>query len=394
MLNPSSNLPAPDSVALAHSNKLLQLIKQEILQQNGVISFARFMELALYASGLGYYSAGAQKFGKSGDFVTAPEISPLFSRCVARQCQQVLAELTDGNILEFGAGSGVMAAEILLELERLACLPTCYFILEISADLQQRQQQTIQKLAPHLFERVVWLAALPDKPWQGVILANEVLDAMPVQRFALENNNIWELGVAWENEQLVTRRIKPLNPALLPTVLDLRKDVLGEAINYISEVNLTLDAWLRSVSEKLQKGLILLLDYGFPSSEYYHPDRNMGTLMCHYRHYAHGDPFWLPGLQDITAHVDFTAVAETAFALGLSISGYATQAAFLLSSGLLKLAETSAEQNLMTQIKISQQIQKLTAPHEMGELFKVIALTKAIELPLLGFALQDLRSRL
>jgi len=394
MLHSSSNLPVPAAAALAHSHKLLQLIQQEILQQKGVISFARFMELALYAPGLGYYSAGAQKFGAAGDFVTAPEISPLFAHCLARQCQQVLAELNGGDILEFGAGSGALAIEILLELERLHCLPAHYFILEVSADLQQRQRQNLQQRIPHLFERVSWLATLPAKPLQGVILANEVIDAMPVHRFILENNAIKELGVAWENEQLIVRKIAPLNPALSSAVLQLQKEVLDKVTNYSSEINLLLPGWLQSMSEKLQRGLILLIDYGFSRNEFYHPDRNQGTLMCHYRHYAHSDPFWLPGLQDITAHVDFTAAAEAGHAAGLTVSGYATQAAFLLSCGLLTLEASLVQHNLVEQLRLSQQIQKLTAPHEMGELFKVLALTKALAQPLLGFTLQDFRKRL
>jgi SAM-dependent MidA family methyltransferase len=394
MYNHTDNLPAPDANALAHSNQLLQLIKQEIAQQKGVISFARFMELALYAPGLGYYSAGGQKFGAMGDFVTAPEISPLFARCLACQCQQVLAEVQGGDILEFGAGSGVMAADLLLELERLNCLPAHYFILEVSADLQKRQQEKLQQSIPHLFKRVVWLTSLPATPLRGIILANEVLDAMPVHRFVLENKQIKEIGVAWEDERLVDKQMESVTPPLLMAVAKLQQEVLSEVSYYSSEINLLLPGWLQSVSTILQQGLVLLIDYGFVSAEFYHPERYMGTLMCHYRHQGHTDPFWLPGLQDITAHVDFTAVAEAAHAAGFAISGYTSQAAFLLDCGLLMLAEKSVGQNLTNQLRLSQQIQKLTAPHEMGELFKVLALTKNFAQPLLGFSLQDLRRRL
>ncbi len=391
MLQNPIQLPVPDNIALAHSNKLLQFIKQEIQQQNGAISFARFMELALYAPGLGYYSAGAQKLGGAGDFVTAPEISPLFARCIARQCEQVLATLKGGDILELGAGSGRMAADILLELEHLKALPAHYFILEVSADLRQRQQQLLQQLIPHLYTRIHWLSALPVKPLQGVIVANEVLDAMPVQHFRVENNVIAELGVAWENEQLTLKKLADIDPVLLQAVARLRDESFKETLSYQSEINLLLPGWLQSLSDCLATGLLLLIDYGFPQAEYYHPDRCMGTLMCHYRHYAHTDPFWLPGLQDITAHVDFTAVAEAAHTAGLTVNGYATQAAFLLSCGLLTLAQTTER---IEQLKLSQQAQKLTAPHEMGELFKVLALTREFEQPLLGFVLQNQRARL
>ncbi len=392
MLENLSQLPAPAKEALNHSNKLLGLIKQEILQQNNVISFARYMELALYAPGLGYYSAGSQKFGKQGDFVTAPEISPLFSRCLARQCQQVLELLEGGDILEVGAGSGVMAADLLLELERLACLPQQYFILEVSAELQQRQQQNLQQLIPHLYNRIHWLSAWPVKPLQGVILANEVLDAMPVHLFALENDDMWELGVAWRDEKLVLEKMVLSDLVFSRSVSQLRTDILSEVSYYQSELNLWLYSWLSSLNKILAKGLILLIDYGFARAEYYHPDRSMGTLMCHYRHYAHSDPFWLPGLQDITAHVDFTAVAEAGYEAGLQVSGYTSQAAFLLACGLLTLA--ASNKPLVEQLQTSQQIQKLTASHEMGELFKLIALTKEFEQPLIGFSLQDWRIRL
>jgi SAM-dependent MidA family methyltransferase len=395
MLNLPRGLPEPDPIAKAHSQKLLQLIRNEINAADGLLSFARYMQLALYAPGLGYYSAGSHKLGEGGDFVTAPEISPLFARCIARQCQQILTLLPDSSILEFGAGSGIMAAEILVELERQNCLPQHYFILEISADLRQRQQQTLKAAIPHLFSRVVWLTELPATPITGIILANEVLDAMPVQRFCLDQNHIQEFYVSWEQDNLIWRKAAPSSALLTQQIQALQTGVLKNTTHYESEMNLLLPAWLKSLKTCLKQGLILLIDYGFPAHEYYHPDRVMGTLMCHYRQHARADPLCLPGLQDITAHVHFTAIAESAVAAGLTVAGYTTQAAFLLACGLLDFASADSDPTVKQQLALRQQIQKLTSPHEMGELFKVIALTYDMDdSPLIGFSLQDQRGRL
>lgn len=402
MINFPKNLPVPGSEALQQSNRLIEHIKDQIAQADGLITFEKYMELALYTPGLGYYSGGSRKLGADGDFVTAPEISPLFGQCVARQCQQVLRQLQTPIILEFGAGTGRLVTDILLELERRHCLPDKYCILEVSAELRERQQQMLQERVPHLFSRIVWLDRLPDQPFTGVVLANEVMDAMPVTRFCIEGNSIQELYVAWDDQGFTLRKIISQNKRLIEQVQKLQEEYLLDVTSYESEINFYLPGWLQSIKNCLQHGMVLLLDYGFPAREYYHPDRSTGTLMCHYRQHAHTNPFYLPGLQDITAHVDFTAVAEAAVSAGFTVAGYTTQAAFLIACGLLEFASLAAEnggdaneENIKQQLIISRQVQTLTAPHEMGELFKVIALTHGCDaMSLLGFEWQDQRFRL
>jgi len=388
------NLPAPGAAAQAHSDRLCALIRDEIAACGGQISFARYMALALYAPGLGYYSAGSYKLGEAGDFVTAPELSPLFSRCVARQCQQVLTDLGGGDILEVGAGSGVMAADVLAELESLDCLPEHYFILEVSADLRQRQQETVAERVPHLAGRVHWIDALPAAGFQGVVLANELLDAMPVHVFGMATAGQHEHYVACDDGRFVWRD-GPLSDARLAEHIVTLIDGQGEfAPGYVSEINLAAEDWLRSIAALLTRGMVLLIDYGFPRREYYHAQRSGGTLMCHYRHRAHPDPLILPGLQDITAHVDFTALAEVASESGLSVAGFTTQAYFLLSSGLNDMTAASDPNDVRQHLLLMQQVKKLTLPSEMGELFKVMALTRDVDVPLLGFTFQDQRRRL
>ncbi|NNG14595.1 MAG: SAM-dependent methyltransferase, partial [Gammaproteobacteria bacterium] len=315
-------LPAPGPEATAHSERLQALIKAEIQAQAGSIPFARFMELALYAPGLGYYSGGLHKFGREGDFTTAPEISALFSQSLAVQCAQVLESLGHADVLEAGAGSGIMAAGILAELERLGQLPDRYYILELSGELRQRQQQTLQDKVPHLLEKVQWLDALPVSGFRGVIIGNELLDAMPVQIFRIEDGEVRELHVEAEGEGFAYKA-KPAAEDLIKAVRQIETQ-LGEpfAEGYESEINLAAQGWLHSISEIMEQGLLLFIDYGFPRHEFYHPQRSGGTLMCHYRHQAHPDPMVLVGLQDITAHVDFTAMAETAQACGLDVMGF------------------------------------------------------------------------
>lgn len=386
--NKTTKLPLPDGDALAHCANVVQALCDDIDAHGGLIDFARFMELTLYAPGLGYYAAGARKFGSAGDFVTAPEISSLFSRCLARQCQQVLSQ-TGGDILEFGAGSGAMAADILVELEQLDCLPERYLIMEVSADLRQRQQEILQARVPHLIERTHWLDHLPPQ-FTGVVLGNEVLDAMPVQLFRVEQDGVSLAQVGHDTNGF--------HWAYTP-VTDLTQYGLAEitqelAPGYQSEINCHIGPWLVSLANSLQQGVVILLDYGFPRHEYYHPQRGDGTLMCHYRHHAHGDPLILPGLQDITAHVDFTAVAEAAVAAGLDVSGFTNQAYFLLGLGLTDFLNEINPVDTRRQIELAQQVKKLTLPNEMGELFKVIALTKGCDFALRGFSLNDQRVRL
>ena len=380
------SLPEPSAVAKQHSQLLNQLIRQEITDHNHWISFARYMELALYAPGLGYYSAGAAKFGEAGDFVTAPEISTLFGQTLAKQVAQVL-QLTGGNILEAGAGSGQLALQLLTELEKTGMLPAHYFILEVSADLQNRQREFLHKQAPQLAERVIWLDALPTS-FTGVILGNEVLDAMPVHLLSWQATGIYERGVTLQENSFAWQD-QPLTQGALQEAAN----TIQVPPDYTSEVNLAAQGFIASLAHILQHGIILMIDYGFGESEYFHPQRSQGTLMCHYRHHAHAEPFYLPGLQDITAHVDFSAIALSGINNGLDFLGYTTQASFLLNCGITDvLAKTPAE-NASTYLPLANQAQKLLSPAEMGELFKVIALGKGISEGLIGFTTGD-KSRL
>ncbi len=389
-----TELPAADESALAHSRQLRQVIHDEIDNNDGHISFARFMQMALYEPGLGYYSAGASKIGEAGDFITAPEISPLFSICLARQCAEVLQTMEQTVIMELGAGTGVMAADVLRELQKLDCLPEQYYILEPSADLRQRQQQLLEKKLPELVSRVRWLDSLPDLPFRGIILANEVLDAMPVQRFCLHKERVEEMHVGWQDDDFCWRKYPA--DAVLETKV---KTIIQHSITdfdegYTSEINGDLEAWIKSLADCLQQGMILFVDYGYCRHEYYHEQRNQGTLLCHYRHRVHANPFIYVGLQDITASVDFTAVAEAAVSADLRVSGFTSQAYFLIASGLEQILQQRGEVNDLQQLELARQIKLLTMPGEMGERFKAIALTRNVESALSGFSLVDHRRRL
>lgn len=379
--------PPPTAEELAHSGKLQRRMREEIAACGGRIAFARFMELALYAPGLGYYAAGKHKFGGQGDFITAPEMGPVFARCLARPCQSILTGLGSGDILEVGAGSGVLAADLLLELESLNSLPQHYFILELSAELKARQTETLRDKASHLLNRVHWLEALP-AGFRGIVLANELLDAMPVERFKVNENGVQQLYVAWENDRFIWRE-QPADAAIRTRI-----ETLALTPVYTSEINLQAQAWMRSVADILKQGVVLLIDYGFPRAEFYHLQRAQGTLMCHYRHRAHDDPLMLIGLQDITAHVDFTAIAEAAVETGLALLGYTSQTAFLIGCGLEQLVAGSDPEKTREHLELTQQIKKLTSPHEMGELYKAIALGRGIKEPILGFSVRDRRGRL
>lgn len=381
-------LPLPDADALAYSEALKRRIAYEIESSAGWIDFARFMQLALYEPGMGYYSGGARKFGAAGDFVTAPEISAAFSQTIGAQAEQIFA-LSAPQLIEVGAGSGRLAADLLLELERRRSLPERYAILELSGELRERQRRTIGHSAAHLLARVDWLDRLPER-FDGLLLANELLDAMPVHLVLWgrgdDDQSILERGVAWENKALVWRD-RPAGSRLLDRAQALAEECQPPP-GYLSEIGLAATDWTAAWAGILGKGALLLIDYGFPRHEYYHPQRDSGTLMCHYRHHAHGDPFFLPGLQDITAHVDFTVIVEAGFAAGLDFLGYTTQAAFLLNCGLAELMARVSSDDLRY-LPQAQAAQKLLSPAEMGELFKVIALGKGLGEPLLGFAQGD-----
>ena len=379
------DLPEPSADARCHSERLSETIRREIDTAGGWIGFARFMELALYAPALGYYVAGAAKLGGDGDFVTAPEISPLFGGTLARQIAELLPR-AGGDVLELGAGSGAMAAEMLGELNNVDRLPRRYLILETSPPLVQRQQHTLRKRHPALKDRIEWISALPDN-FEGVVIANEVLDALPGHLVAWRQDGLYERGVAWKDGFVWLER--PLRPGPLRSAAE----AIGAEADYVSEISLVAPALVRSLSAALRKGALLLIDYGFGRREYYHPQRAQGTLMCHYRHRAHADPFFLPGLQDLTVHVDFTSIAEAGIDSGLKLLGYTTQAQFLINCGITQLLDQQSAAAASSRFALTAGVQKLLSPAEMGELFKVIALARGIDGPLIGFASGD-KSRL
>ena len=378
-----NSLPLPSPAALEHSTHLTQFIQHDIKAHGGWISFARYMELALYAPGLGYYTAGAHKFGEAGDFITAPELSSLFGKTLARQMQQIMAQSAP-HILELGAGSGKLAVDILTELAALNALPDSYSILEVSADLRQRQRALIQEKLPHLLARVQWLDALPEN-FSGAMIANEVLDALPVHLVDWRDGTVLERGVV-ANDAGFTYATRDIADAELLTAAQ----NINVPDDYQSEICLAARGLMQSLAARLEQGALLLIDYGFGASEFYHPQRNRGTLMCHYRHHAHDDAFYLPGLQDITAHVNFTDIAECGIDAGLELLGYTNQAFFLINGGITDLLAQQDPENLRTYLPLSAQLQKLTSPSEMGDLFKVIAFGRGMTQGLSSFARGDL----
>jgi len=367
----AADLPSPDPQALAASRALLDRIGAELAAAGNWISFARYMELALHEPGLGYYAGGARKLGAGGDFVTAPELSPLFGRALARQVSQVLQP--GEAVLEFGAGSGALAASVLEELS----VP--YFILETSSELRQRQQQKLGSQAQ-------WLDHLP-RNFRGVMLANEVVDAMPVHALAWTRNGILERGVC-ANEGQLAWSDRTADGLIIDQAKILEVEIPPSG-RYESELALFARAWMRSLGRFLERGAVLVIDYGFPAREYFHPQRSMGTLACHYRHRVHGDPFYLPGLQDITAHVDFSALARAATDGRLEVLGYASQAQFLINCGITDLLAAEDPADAKRYLPVAAAAQKLLSPSEMGELFKVLAAGKGVQDPLMGFARGD-----
>ena len=395
-------LPPPNDEAQVFSHRLSEKIQTVINQAGGWISFPQFMELALYSPGLGYYSGGARKFGGAGDFVTAPEMTPLFGRTLARTIAPVLSASAP-IVTEVGAGTGKLASDLLLALEAMGQLPQRYDILELSAELTERQRLHLQATIPHLMDRIRWLSELPDSLC-GVIIGNEVLDAMPVELVHWDRdaaNQIQRLGVGIETVddcvRFVTKPAPPehaASPALFEYVGVLAKKY-DWPDNYTTEIPEAGPAWISTLAQRLSRGALLLIDYGFPRHEFYHHERTGGTLMCHYRHRAHPDPYFWPGLQDITAHVDFTSIAEAGFDAGLEVTGYCTQAGWLMDAGLLELlaAEQPADftQTDAKWIRTQHAIQTLLSPAEMGEFFKVILLTRDLPagLPIPGFMRSD-----
>lgn len=365
---------------------LLHTLQQHLMQQKE-IPFVELMQIALYSPQQGYYSSGLPKIGQHGDFITGPELTPLFGYTLANQCQQVLSQVASPQILEFGAGTGALCVALLQHLQRLNCLPETYFIIELSAHLRHSQQQLIAEKIPQLADKIQWLEQWPVTPFNGVILANEVLDAMPVHRFMRSTEGIYESFITLDEKNQLKEQFKPCdNPRLLHYINNHLPPLQAP---YLSEVNLFIDDWIAQNYAILTQGLVLLIDYGFPRHEYYHPERQQGTLMCHYQHRAHTDPLIHIGEQDITAHVDFTHVAEAGQKAGFHVAGYTNQASFLLANGLLHLLNTIKDERESLHAK--QAVKQLIQSSEMGELFKVIALTKNIEIPLNGFLLNDKR---
>lgn len=387
----SEQIPEPGADAIAHSNKLRQYLL-DIIAEQGSIPFSRYMHEVLYRPGLGYYAAGSRKFGVEGDFVTAPEISSLFAECLASQAVQIL-NLVGGDILELGAGSGRLALDLMRSLERQDQLPERYFILEPSAELQHRQKQGFHENLPQLAERVVWLDALPES-FTGFIFGNEVLDAFPAERFTVDAGEIKQLGVSAEGSQLVTKEITA-DPILVSAVRHIESENGIKLPNgYVSELSLLQQDWIAAMSASLTVGAIVLLDYGYPRREYYLPERSQGTLRCYYRHRAHENPFLWPGLQDITCHVDFTALVSNAVDAELVFEGFTSQAQFLLATHLLEHAENSKADTALVRGKLSHEIRQLTMPGAMGDSFNAVAFSRGIDDIMLGFSGTDHSHRL
>lgn len=368
-------MPQPDAQSAAHSARCARYIRERVLDAGGSISFAEFMHYALYAPGLGYYSAGARKFGADGDFVTAPEISTLFGNVLARQCARIISQVDDASLLEFGAGSGKLAVDLLRALSRHDALPREYRIIEVSADLRERQQRLLRDEVPEFVDRVVWLDGMPDSH-HGVIIANEVLDALPVERFLRRKDGIRQLRVTVEGDEFVF--VDEPAPEVLVTAVEAIEEDIGASLpeSFISEVSLSAPAWVRDMAATLEQGTALLFDYGVSRREYYASDRNEGWLRCHFRHRVHSDPLILPGIQDLTAWVDFTAVANAAVDAGLEVAGYVSQSQFLLGGGLDEELRDIAGLPLESQLEMSGQIKMLTLPGEMGENVKCIGLVR------------------
>ncbi len=384
------SLPAPLPEALAHSEKLRAHLQERIRHGDNWLPFADFMADLLYAPALGYYTAGARKFGSAGDFVTAPEMTPLFGRALARQIAEIMS-VSAPNILEVGAGSGRLAADLLAALADSNQVPEHYFILDVSADLRERQRETLAAAVPGLLERVVWLDRLPEQ-FTGCVVANELLDAMPAHIVAWRETGILERGVSLNAAGQFIWSEQPARSSLLTAAEEIGVQCQLPP-GYESEISLANRAWAAEWGHRLQRGALLLLDYGFPRREYYHAQRGRGTLMCHYRHQAHPDPFYLPGLQDVTVHVDFTAIIAAAHGQGLDLLGYTSQGQFLLNCGILDLLGEMTP-GAVDYIRATAAINKLVMPHEMGELFKVIAIGRDLDIELTGFSQGDQNHRL
>ena len=373
--DPVNSLPSPDADSVRHSKRVAVLLRENIDAAGGAISFAEYMHHALYAPGLGYYAAGARKFGAAGDFVTAPEVSAVFGRVLARQCAAVFDSIERPALLEVGAGSGRLAVDLLTKLAELEALPGEYLILEVSADLRERQKALLRAEVPELCDRVAWVDGWPASH-RGVIVANEVLDALPVERFVRRSGQVMQLCVTVDGERFaITERTAP---DYLATAVEQIEQELGRPLpdSYVSEVCVAVPRWIADLAGALREGSAFLFDYGVSRQEYYAADRSGGWLRCHFRHHAHEDPLILPGIQDITAWVDFTAVAAAAAASGLDVIGFTTQARFLIDGGLDAELPEMADLPIDAQLRVANEVKMLTLPAEMGEHFKCMGLNR------------------
>jgi SAM-dependent MidA family methyltransferase len=388
-MNPShrSSLPEPGADERAHSDRLLGLLREHIAS-HGPMAFSQYMERCLYAPGLGYYSAGKTKFGEAGDFVTAPELGELFARCVALAVQPVLASLGESaDFLELGGGSGAFALNALRAFEAVGTLPSRYLILEPSADLRERQRERLRDaLAPEVFERVGWLDGPPETDWCGVLFANEVIDALPTTRFAMRHGEVYEEHVALDGEGRLMRVDRPADALVAGAVRHVERD-LGHAFadGYRSEILPQLPYWMQAIAGSLRTGVMVFIDYGYVRREFYLPERDSGTLRAFYRHHVHNDPFYLPGLNDLTASVDFTALAEAGDAAGFDVAAYLPQSAFLVGAGLQQAFEAAYENapDEASRYRLAQEVKRLMLPDQMGERFQSMVLARGMDvLPL------------
>ena len=391
----ASDLPEPDAFARAHSERLIAHIRAAIASSGGRIPFSRYMNLALYAPGLGYYASGAAKLGAAGDFVTAPEMTPLFAEALANQVAAILEVTRNREVVELGGGTGRLAADLLRALAARDALPSRYSVLEVSPDLAARQCETIERRAPHHKDRVTWITELP-ATIDGALIANEVLDAVACALLVREGGEWRERGVAWEDarDNAHGRFSWADGPVSDPYLVSLAAARFPPGGDYTSEISVAAEALVEDICRRMTGGAALFIDYGFPAAEYYHPQRSRGTLMCHYRHRVHDDPFAWPGLTDITAHVDFTAMAEAGERAGLQVAGFTALAPFLIGCGILDALAAIGTAESVPYIRAAAAVQKLLAPSEMGELFKVLALAKSCSIAWPGFDVIDRRHRL
>ena len=380
-------LPLPSPAAQQSSANLQTLLAEEIKKYGNWIPFSRFMELVLYAPQYGYYTGGSHKIGNDGDFITAPTLTPLFARTLARQLQELLPQ-TAGNIYEFGAGTGQLAADLLNNLSNSI---NRYYIIEISPELAARQKDLIQTLAPQAAQKIVHLSALPET-FDGIIIGNEVLDAMPVEIIRKDEGGSFEhVGVCLENDRF-TYSARPLHDLQLSALASLYFPKISPP--YTSELHPQQYAFIRTLASRLEHGCMIFIDYGFDAAQYYHPQRNQGTLIGHYRHHVIHNPFDFIGLADLTAHVNFTDIAQAGTDAGLDLIGYLPQSHFLLNLGITELLAQTGQTDSAAYIREAAAVQKLIDQHEMGELFKVIAFGKNINIDWTGFCFGDICHKL